>query len=48
MQKRSGTIIYTFGKIDILVNNYAAQSLQNNILNISDLPLKTTFFYIYS
>lgn len=36
-------IIHTFGKIDILVNNCGVQFLQDRILDISDLQLKTTF-----
>ncbi len=36
-------VINTFGHIDILVNNCAVQFLQDSILDISDLQLKTTF-----
>lgn len=35
--------IEQFGKIDILVNNCAVQFLQDSILDISDIQLKTTF-----
>ncbi len=36
-------IIDTFGHIDILINNCAVQFLQDSILDITDLQLKTTF-----
>ena len=36
-------IIQTFGHIDILVNNCGVQFLQDSILDISDMQLKTTF-----
>ncbi len=35
--------IQTFGHIDILVNNCGVQFLQDSILDISDVQLKTTF-----
>lgn len=35
--------IQTFGHIDILVNNCGVQFLQDSILDISDMQLKTTF-----